>query len=121
MSRKASESVRDAPRAGLPPSKGREVAGLVLAAAAVLLGAGLATYHPHDPSFLVAPAGEPARDNLIGAVGANLAAVGFGVSTFLSASAEAAPRLSVVPVSCSQPTTAELEASIVAPPQNLNH
>ena len=39
-------------RPKMPPAKGSELMGLVLATAAVLLLASLASYHPSDPSFL---------------------------------------------------------------------
>jgi S-DNA-T family DNA segregation ATPase FtsK/SpoIIIE len=79
MARHAPEPARSAPRATFSPSKGREVVGLLSAAAAVLLGASLATYQPNDPSFLYAPPGDAPAQNLIGALGAHIAAAGFGL------------------------------------------
>ncbi len=63
--------------ARLPPHKGRELVGIGLAVLALLLAGALLTYRPSDPSLLSdPPAGTPVR-NLIGPLGAHLAAVGF--------------------------------------------
>ena len=73
-------------RPTLSPEKGRELAGLILLSVAILLGLALATYHPADPSVFHDPAGNPRPQNLVGPVGAELAALGFeflGVSCLL--------------------------------------
>ncbi|MCE5246008.1 DNA translocase FtsK 4TM domain-containing protein [bacterium] len=58
-------------------SRGREVAGVVFAAIALLLALALASYAPDDPSWLVAAPGRP--QNWIGPVGAQIAAFFVGV------------------------------------------
>ncbi len=64
------------PRAKLPPAKGSELLGLVLATAALLLLASLASYHPADPSFLhELPPSRAHVDNFAGVFGAELAAL----------------------------------------------
>jgi S-DNA-T family DNA segregation ATPase FtsK/SpoIIIE len=79
MARELSESPAKATRVALAPRKGREIVGLGLAASALLLAASLGSYHADDPSFLVqATSPQPTR-NLIGAVGAQVAAAGFGL------------------------------------------
>jgi S-DNA-T family DNA segregation ATPase FtsK/SpoIIIE len=65
-------------RPHLPPGKGQELVGLVLALAAILLLAALASHHPSDPSFLHQTTVRTAARNLIGPVGAQIAAAGFG-------------------------------------------
>jgi len=79
MPREHSESPSAASRAQLSPSKGREVAGLVLLALAVLLAASLGTYHADDPSFLLQTSGSTPASNLIGRFGAQVAAASFGL------------------------------------------
>ena len=61
-------------------AKGNEILGILYAGLALLLGASLATYHPDDPSFLF-QASSPATGtrNLIGPLGAQLGAAGFGL------------------------------------------
>jgi S-DNA-T family DNA segregation ATPase FtsK/SpoIIIE len=74
----------DTPRRGrrqrLPAEKGRELRSLVLALLGLLIGFSLATYHPGDPSLMrqASEAGARAR-NWIGPIGANVAAIGFGL------------------------------------------
>jgi len=66
-------------RLELPPGKGEELLGLVLLTLAVLLAVSLVSYHPRDPSLLHASS-EPGRvRNLIGPVGAQGAALAFGL------------------------------------------
>ena len=61
------------PSLGLSSEKGREIAGLLIGAFALLLTLALASFHPGDPSLLHV-AGEGAKThNLVGPVGANLA------------------------------------------------
>jgi len=79
MPRELSESPSAAGRALLSPSKGREIAGLLLSAFAVLLAASLGTYHADDPSFLLQATGPARVQNLIGRFGAQVAAATFGL------------------------------------------
>ncbi|HXT51107.1 MAG TPA: DNA translocase FtsK 4TM domain-containing protein [Thermoanaerobaculia bacterium] len=68
------------PRAKLAPAKGSELLGLVLATAALLLLASLASYHPTDPSFLhELPPSRAHVDNFAGVFGAELAALLLGL------------------------------------------
>jgi S-DNA-T family DNA segregation ATPase FtsK/SpoIIIE len=68
------------PRPKLPPAKGSELLGLVLATAAVLLLASLASYHPSDPSFLhELPPARARVSNFAGVFGAELAALLLGL------------------------------------------
>jgi len=68
------------PRPKLPPAKGSELLGLVLATAALLLLASLASYHPGDPSFLhELPPSRAHVDNLAGLFGAELSALLLGL------------------------------------------
>ena len=68
------------PRPKLPPAKGSELLGLVLATAALLLLVSLASYHPADPSFLhELPPARARVDNLAGAFGAEVAALLLGL------------------------------------------
>ena len=78
MASAASESSsNDRPK--LSPEKGRELVGLLLLTAGILLGASLASYPPADPSFLHEPAaGTVGVHNWIGAVGAQISALVFG-------------------------------------------
>ena len=63
---------------GLSSDKGNEIVALLLAFAVLLLAASLLSYHPLDPSVLHRVADENARThNLIGPVGAQVAAVCF--------------------------------------------
>jgi DNA segregation ATPase FtsK/SpoIIIE, S-DNA-T family len=64
----------------LPPAKGSELLGLLLATAALLLAASLGSYHPADPSFLheLPERGAPIH-NWAGMVGAQLAALLLGL------------------------------------------
>jgi DNA segregation ATPase FtsK/SpoIIIE, S-DNA-T family len=67
-------------RPKLPPAKGSELLGLVLATAALLLLASLASYHPADPSFLhELPPSRARVDNFAGVFGAELAALLLGL------------------------------------------
>jgi S-DNA-T family DNA segregation ATPase FtsK/SpoIIIE len=66
-------------RARLPPGKAAELAGIAAVLAALLLGASFLSYYPEDPSVLHQST-EPAQiRNWIGPVGAELAALGFGL------------------------------------------
>ena len=80
MARELPDS-RPAPaRVAISPAKGSEILGVVYAGLALLAGASLATYYPEDPSFLrlsTAPGAGPR--NLIGTVGAEIAASGFAL------------------------------------------
>jgi len=79
-SKRKSRAARVSARARLSPEKGRELVGLVAGTAGLLLGLALATYDPRDPSLLhqtVRPAG--GIHNWIGPVGAEIAALGFGL------------------------------------------
>ena len=68
------------PRPKMPPAKGSELLGLVLATAALLLLASLASYHPGDPSFLhELPPSRARVDNFAGVFGAELAALLLGL------------------------------------------
>ena len=66
-------------RARLPPAKGAELIGIGLLLLAVLLGLGLATYHPDDPSLLFDHSGGASVRNLVGPIGEQLSAVAFGL------------------------------------------
>ncbi|HSM13062.1 MAG TPA: DNA translocase FtsK [Thermoanaerobaculia bacterium] len=68
------------PRVEISPAKGNEILGVVYAALALLLGASLGSYRVDDPSFLhqSSAAGRGVR-NLIGSVGAEIGAAGFGL------------------------------------------
>ncbi len=79
MARELPESARPPVRVEISPSKGRELWGLALGAFALLFGASLASYSPHDPSFLHQSTLQLPTLNLIGALGAQLAAAGFGL------------------------------------------
>ena len=79
MARELSESPAKVTRVALAPRKGREIAGLGLAATALLLAASLGTYDAGDPSFLVQSTSPAPTRNLIGAFGAQVAAAGFGL------------------------------------------
>jgi S-DNA-T family DNA segregation ATPase FtsK/SpoIIIE len=78
-----SPDVRPSPpaREGFHPAKGNEVLGIVQVTLGLLLVASLGTYHPADPSFLhdPGPVGPTGLHNLIGVVGAQLAALCFGL------------------------------------------
>ncbi|MEM7051479.1 MAG: DNA translocase FtsK [Acidobacteriota bacterium] len=68
------------PRPRLAPEKWNELSGLLLLTLSLLLVLSFVTYHPTDPSLLHRPAGEvSAVANLIGPVGAEIAAVTFGL------------------------------------------
>ena len=78
-----SPDVRPSPpaREGFHPAKGNEVLGIVQVTLGLLLVVSLGSYHPADPSFLhdPGPAGSGDLHNLIGVVGAQLAALSFGL------------------------------------------
>ena len=80
-----SEPRPDSPRVEISPAKGNEIVGLVLAASALLGGASLGSYHPADPSFLHQTSdGAATARNWVGAVGAEVAAAGFGLLGWVS-------------------------------------
>lgn len=64
---------------GLPAGKGVELIGLLLLAIGALLLLSLLSYQPSDASFLRSGADTGDTANLIGPVGAELAAAGYGV------------------------------------------
>ena len=64
---------------GLPAGKSVELIGLLLLALGALLLLSLLSYHPSDPSFLRSGANSGETENLIGPVGAQVAAAGYGV------------------------------------------
>ncbi len=64
---------------GLPAGKGVELVGLLLLALGALLLLSLLSYQPSDASFLRSGASSGETDNLIGPVGAQVAAAGYGV------------------------------------------
>ena len=64
---------------GLPAGKGVELVGLLLLALGALLLLSLLSYQPSDPSFLSSGANSGETGNLIGPVGAQVAAAGYGV------------------------------------------
>jgi S-DNA-T family DNA segregation ATPase FtsK/SpoIIIE len=80
-----SEPRPDPPRVEISPAKGNEIVGLVLAAAALLGGASLGSYHPEDASFLhQTSGGAAATRNWVGGFGAEVAAAGFGLLGWVS-------------------------------------
>jgi len=80
-----SEPRLDPQRVEISPAKGSEIVGLVLAAAALLGGASLGSYHPNDPSFLHQTSGAPGPiRNWIGSFGAEIGAAGFGLLGWVS-------------------------------------
>ncbi len=87
MSTAATRTRKQLPRLKLSRAKGSEIAGMMLAAAVVLLSGCLLSYHPLDPSVLHRVAGESVRiRNLVGPVGAHLAALTIaflGLTAFL--------------------------------------
>jgi len=80
MGAQSPEPVRRGPRPRLPAEKGRQLRGLVFGLLGLLIGFSLATYHPGDPSLMrqASEAGIRTR-NGIGPLGANVAAIGFGL------------------------------------------
>ena len=64
---------------GLPTGKSVELFGLLLLALGALLLLSLLSYHPSDPSFLRSGADSGETSNLIGPIGAQVAAGGYGV------------------------------------------
>ncbi len=85
MPRELPESRPSATRVAISPAKGSEILGVVCAGLALLLGASLATFRPADPSFLHQASGDaPGPRNLIGSVGAEIAAAGFGLLGWIS-------------------------------------
>jgi len=79
MARELAESKPSPTRIALSPSKGREIAGLVFAALALLLALSLGSFHPSDPSFLRSSSGPEPIANWVGSFGAQIAAAGFGL------------------------------------------
>jgi S-DNA-T family DNA segregation ATPase FtsK/SpoIIIE len=68
------------PTPKLPPAKGNELLGLILATLAALLSASLLSYDPADPSFLhELPPAAAGVHNWVGAVGAQVAALLLGL------------------------------------------
>jgi S-DNA-T family DNA segregation ATPase FtsK/SpoIIIE len=66
-------------RARLPPGKAAELAGIAAVLAGLLLGASFLSYYPEDPSVLHQSTEPVQIRNWIGPVGAELAALGFGL------------------------------------------
>ena len=64
---------------GLPAGKSVELIGLLLLALGALLLLSLLSYQPSDPSFMRSGANSGETENLIGPVGAQVAAAGYGV------------------------------------------
>ncbi|HQP93952.1 MAG TPA: DNA translocase FtsK 4TM domain-containing protein, partial [Thermoanaerobaculia bacterium] len=65
-------------RIELSAAKSREIVGIVLIVLAGLLAASLISHDPADPSFLRRAPGGNAVHNVIGSVGAQVSAAGFG-------------------------------------------
>jgi len=76
------------PRLTVSAEQGSEIAGLVLAALALLIAGSLLSYRPDDPSIFARVAEPTATRNLVGPLGANLAAIFF---SFLGLAALAVP------------------------------
>ena len=87
MARASRRGKRDAPAvAGLPETKSREVVGVLLALAALLLLVALVSHRPDDPSWLRSSTEADSARNWIGPVGAQISAsiLGFiGLASFL--------------------------------------
>ena len=64
---------------GLPAGKSVELIGLLLLALGALLLLSLLSYQPSDPSFMRSGANSGETENLIGPVGAQVAAAGYGL------------------------------------------
>jgi S-DNA-T family DNA segregation ATPase FtsK/SpoIIIE len=79
MPRELAEPESSLTRSALPPSKGREIAGLVLAGLAVLLALALGSFYPSDPSFLRTASATMVVRNWTGTFGAQVAAAAFGL------------------------------------------
>ncbi len=86
MPRELPEPRPGAARVEISPAKGSEILGVVYAGLALLLGGSLASYHPADPSFLHQSSTPPVDGigNVIGTVGAEIAAAGFGLLGWVS-------------------------------------
>ena len=80
-------------RRALSPEKGSELVGFLLLTMALLLGFALASHHPEDPSLLHRVTDAARSHNLIGPVGAQVSALGFG---FLGFAAFALPAVLLV-------------------------
>ena len=68
--------------AGLPAGKGSELVGLLSLMLGALLLLSLLSYHPSDPSFMRSAEVAAETGNLIGPVGAHVAAAGYGLLGF---------------------------------------
>ena len=68
--------------AGLPAGKGSELVGLLSLMLGALLLLSLLSYHPSDPSFMRGAEDGVETGNLIGPVGAHVAAAGYGLLGF---------------------------------------
>ncbi len=79
MPRELAEPKSSTTRIEVSPSKGREILGLLLAMIALLLALSFGTFHPDDPSFLRQSTAPVTIQNLIGRVGAQISAAGFGL------------------------------------------
>ncbi|HEX4952966.1 MAG TPA: DNA translocase FtsK [Thermoanaerobaculia bacterium] len=80
MSTATPERATKPPKPRLPPEKGREVKGVLLTTAGLLLGASFASHHPTDPSLLhQGPEATAGTANWIGPVGAELSALTYGL------------------------------------------
>ena len=85
MARELPEPLPSPARVEIAPAKGSEILGVIYAGLALLLGASLASYHPADPSFLRQSTSPlPGPRNLIGRVGAEIGAGGFGACDSLA-------------------------------------
>lgn len=77
MPAESTESRKPPQRAKLTPEKGREVLGIVLLAAGLILLVSLASHHPLDPSAFHDSGNGARAHNLIGRFGAQLSAFAF--------------------------------------------
>ncbi len=77
LPKSAASSGGQAPRRRLTAEKQTELAGLILLVIALLLAASLFTYHPSDLSIIHQSSESRPTSNLVGPVGAQVAAIGF--------------------------------------------
>ena len=76
---RSDDGVRRFGLGGLPAGKSVELIGLLLLALGALLLLSLLSYQPSDPSFMRSGANSGGTENLIGPVGAQVAAAGYGL------------------------------------------